>query len=69
MFLCNRTLDPIFAMSIGIAAAAVRIKREEKEKGRDVGQSFEAFKSRWALVIDGDWGEGKGSVASVRDGK
>ena len=45
-----RGIDPIFAISIGIAAAAVRINREEKEKGKSTPETIESFKRRWALM-------------------
>ena len=41
-------------MSIGISAAAVRINREEKEKGKSTAQTFESVKRRWALAMGGD---------------
>lgn len=48
----NRAIDPFFAMSIGIAAAGVRINREEKEKGHSTQQSFEALKRRWGIAME-----------------
>jgi hypothetical protein len=33
-YIISRTLDPLFALFIGLSAAAMRINREEKEKGR-----------------------------------
>lgn len=50
-----RRLDPVFAIAIGAAAAFSRISREEREKGRDMGQSLEVFKRRFGLVREG-WG-------------
>ncbi|KAK7185372.1 autophagy protein 8 [Paraphaeosphaeria sporulosa] len=47
------TLDPIFAVSIGLAAAATRINREEKDKGRSTAQTVDVFKRRVALWWDG----------------
>lgn len=49
----RRTLDPIFAVSIGLAAAATRIHREEKDKGRTAGQTVDVFKRRAALWWEG----------------
>lgn len=47
-------------MGIGIAAAAVRINREEKEKGKSTQQSWESLKRRWAIAMEkGDGAEGK----------
>jgi hypothetical protein len=48
--LSYRALDPIFAISIGLAAAATRINREEKEKGRSTQETIDVFKRRWALA-------------------
>lgn len=31
----SRTLDPIFALAIGLAAATIRIQREERKGGRN----------------------------------
>jgi hypothetical protein len=50
----NRSLDPIFAISIGLAAAFTRINREEKEKGRSTTQSMDALKRRWNLAWQSD---------------
>lgn len=48
-----RTLDPIFALSVGITAAVVRINREEKAKGKTTQDIFDALKRRTALVFPG----------------
>ncbi|KAF2861648.1 hypothetical protein K470DRAFT_214619, partial [Piedraia hortae CBS 480.64] len=45
-----RTIDPLFAMGVGAAAAALRIRREEKTKGNTTAQSWEALKRRVDLV-------------------
>jgi hypothetical protein len=58
LILCNtvlltfycRALDPLFAVSIGLAAAVTRINREEKEKGRSTQETIDVFKRRWALA-------------------
>jgi hypothetical protein len=50
----NRSLDPVFAISIGVAAAATRINREEKGKGRSTAQSMDVLKRRWNLAWQGD---------------
>lgn len=49
----NRFFDPIFALSIGFTAAAVRINREEKEKGRTTEQTLEALKRRTSRLVFG----------------
>jgi len=45
-----RTLDPIFAVSVGITAAVVRINREEKEKGKSFEESKASLRRRAALA-------------------
>jgi hypothetical protein len=40
----------LFAISIGLAAAATRINREEKEAGRSTQQTVELLKRRVGLV-------------------
>ncbi|KAF2443511.1 hypothetical protein P171DRAFT_432755 [Karstenula rhodostoma CBS 690.94] len=52
-YIISRTLDPIFAVSIGLAAAATRINREEKERGRSTGQTVHVFKRRVGLWWEG----------------
>lgn len=52
----ERALDPVFAISIGLAAAFTRINREEKEKGRTTQESIDVLKRRWTLA----WHEEKG---------
>ncbi|TVY23873.1 hypothetical protein LHYA1_G006160 [Lachnellula hyalina] len=37
----SRTLDPIFAIVIGLGAAATRINREEKESGRTTKETVD----------------------------
>lgn len=48
----NRAIDPIFAVSVGVTAAAVRINREEKEKGRTTEETIDALKRRTAMLFD-----------------
>ncbi|KAH6642623.1 hypothetical protein C7974DRAFT_385807 [Boeremia exigua] len=50
MHIISKTLDPLFAISIGLAAAVTRINREEKEKGRSTQETMDVFKKRWALA-------------------
>jgi L-cystine uptake protein TcyP (sodium:dicarboxylate symporter family) len=42
VYIISRVADPVFAVFIGISAAALRIKREEKEKGRTTQETIEA---------------------------
>ena len=60
----RRTLDPIFAVSVGITAAVVRINREEKEKGKSFEESKASLQRRAALAWKEVMGEeeGKGAV-------
>jgi hypothetical protein len=41
-YLISKAGDPIFALFIGISAAATRINREEKEMGRSTQQTLDA---------------------------
>jgi hypothetical protein len=40
--LISRNLDPLFALFIGVSAAATRINREEKEAGRSTKETLDA---------------------------
>jgi CBS domain containing-hemolysin-like protein len=42
VYIISRVADPVFAVFIGISAAVLRIKREEKEKGRTTQETIEA---------------------------
>ncbi|KAK4631826.1 hypothetical protein CLAFUW4_03323 [Fulvia fulva] len=53
-YLISRVIDPIFAVSVGIIAAVVRINREEKEKGRTTEQTIESLRRRITMVFDSD---------------
>ncbi|CAM1503980.1 Fc.00g015710.m01.CDS01 [Cosmosporella sp. VM-42] len=41
-YIISRVADPIFAVFIGLSAAATRINREEKAKGHTTNQTLEA---------------------------
>lgn len=41
----HRIFDPLFAVCVGISAAALRIRREEKEKYPDENNDYKAL---WA---------------------
>lgn len=43
-YIISRVADPIFAVVIGLGAAATRINREEKEKGRTSEETIQAAK-------------------------
>ncbi|ORY64036.1 uncharacterized protein BCR38DRAFT_485177 [Pseudomassariella vexata] len=49
-YIISRGADPVFALFIGLGAAATRINREEKEKGRTTQQTIEAAKRRVGLL-------------------
>jgi hypothetical protein len=55
----NRRLDPIFAITIGLAAAFTRINREEKEKGRSTQESLDVLRRRWRLAWENGGTESK----------
>lgn len=44
----HRFFDPIFAVCIGVSAAALRIRREEKEKYPDENNDYSAL---WAKGV------------------
>lgn len=51
-FARNRSIDPIFAVTVGLAAAAQRIRREEKfEHGHDAKQTLEVLRRRFQLLM------------------
>ncbi|KAF2207010.1 hypothetical protein CERZMDRAFT_102858 [Cercospora zeae-maydis SCOH1-5] len=62
-YLISKAIDPIFAVSVGITAAVVRINREEKEKGRTTQQTLDALKRRTQLVFGGPKKEETGRAA------
>ncbi|KAL2755155.1 hypothetical protein ACRALDRAFT_211788 [Sodiomyces alcalophilus JCM 7366] len=43
-YIVSRVADPIFAVAIGLSAAAVRINREGKDKGLTTRETVEAGK-------------------------
>jgi hypothetical protein len=43
-YIISKVADPIFAVVIGLGAAATRINREEKEKGQTTEQTLESLK-------------------------
>ncbi|KAF2688648.1 hypothetical protein K458DRAFT_428181 [Lentithecium fluviatile CBS 122367] len=58
-YIISKRLDPLFAISIGLAAAATRINREEKEKGRNAAETGDVFKKRfniWWESGENKWG-------------
>lgn len=57
----GRSLDPVFAVFIGVSAAAMRINREEKEKGRSTQDSIDSLKRRTQLVFGSSEGKKSGS--------
>ncbi|PSK45265.1 hypothetical protein B9Z65_2405 [Elsinoe australis] len=53
-YIISRNLDPLFAIFIGLSAAATRINREEKEKGRSRQDTMEVLQRR----VDVAFGKG-----------
>ncbi|KAM7214187.1 hypothetical protein V8F06_010440 [Rhypophila decipiens] len=47
-YIISRVADPMFAVFIGLSAAALRINREEKAAGRTTPQTLEALRRRLA---------------------
>ncbi|KAI9711221.1 MAG: hypothetical protein M1820_002208 [Bogoriella megaspora] len=45
-YIISKSLDPVFAIAIGLAAAGVRIRREEREEGHSMNETFDAGKRR-----------------------
>lgn len=45
-YIISRVADPIFAVVIGLGAAATRINREEKEKGKTMQETLQSLKRR-----------------------
>ncbi|KAM7190524.1 hypothetical protein V8F33_009423 [Rhypophila sp. PSN 637] len=43
-YIISRVADPMFAAFIGLSAAALRIRREEKAAGRTTPQTLEALR-------------------------
>jgi hypothetical protein len=49
-YIISRVADPVFALFIGLSAAATRINREEKDKGRSTFETINAG-LRYARLI------------------
>jgi len=43
-YIISRAADPFFALAIGLSAAAMRISREEKEKGKTTQQTLDSVR-------------------------
>ncbi|OIW27390.1 hypothetical protein CONLIGDRAFT_682446 [Coniochaeta ligniaria NRRL 30616] len=48
-YIISKVSDPIFALFIGLGAAAMRINREEKAKGKTTSDILEAGRRRLGL--------------------
>ncbi|KAK3646553.1 hypothetical protein LTR56_000457 [Elasticomyces elasticus] len=59
-YLIGRVIDPLYAVFIGAGAAAVRIRREEKEKGRNTSESVESLKQRVQMLFEKETGTASG---------
>ncbi|KIM98847.1 hypothetical protein OIDMADRAFT_19877 [Oidiodendron maius Zn] len=53
-YLISKVADPVFAIFIGLSAAATRINREEKELGRSTKDTINAGFRRLGFPRDGD---------------
>ncbi|KAH9845251.1 Pfam:DUF2665 [Teratosphaeria destructans] len=58
----NRSIDPFFAMGVGVMAAVVRINREEKEKGRSTAETIESLRRRVGMIRERVGGGGRGGA-------
>ncbi|KAL1912817.1 hypothetical protein Sste5344_001409 [Sporothrix stenoceras] len=45
-YIISKVADPIFAVFIGVSAAATRINREQKEKGKTAQDAIDLVKRR-----------------------
>ncbi|KAF1353394.1 hypothetical protein BDV97DRAFT_396230 [Delphinella strobiligena] len=50
-YIISKNLDPVFAVFIGASAAAVKINRDEKEKGKSTQDIFEALRRRIGKAV------------------
>jgi hypothetical protein len=46
----RRGLDPIFAITVGLSAAVLRINRDEKEIGKSTSQTLESLRKRLGIA-------------------
>lgn len=51
VYVISRVADPIFAVVVGLGAAATRISREEKDKGRTTSESIQVG-LRYVALLD-----------------
>jgi len=59
-YIISRVADPIFAVFIGLSAAATRINREEKEKGKSTAETIEAARRCVVQVLpDGKFADSR----------
>ncbi|TVY55244.1 hypothetical protein LCER1_G001617 [Lachnellula cervina] len=59
----SRSLDPLFALAIGLGAAATRINREEKEAGRSTKETVHNGLRRIGFSRTGAAAVGEGKKA------
>ncbi|KAI1494663.1 hypothetical protein F5X96DRAFT_665556 [Biscogniauxia mediterranea] len=50
-YIISRRADPIFAIAMGLAAAAMRINRDEKREGKTTQETIQAAKRRFVRFI------------------
>lgn len=58
-----RSIDPIFAIGVGLAAALVRIRREENERGKTLQDTMNSVRHRFDLA----WNGGTARQITVKD--
>ncbi|KAI0601810.1 hypothetical protein F4775DRAFT_589123 [Biscogniauxia sp. FL1348] len=50
-YIISRRADPLFAIAMGLAAAAMRINRDEKQEGKTTQETIQAAKRRVVQFI------------------
>ncbi|KAI5841478.1 hypothetical protein DFP73DRAFT_555890 [Morchella snyderi] len=58
-YLISKIGDPLFALFVGVGAAAVRVKREEEEAGRTPAEAWNSFVRRGGYSFG--WAGGQGN--------
>lgn len=64
--LLSRRLDPLFALFIGLSAAGLRIRREEREKG-ETGEMGDIVGKMWRRGWGWGWGQGEFALKGVEE--
>jgi len=48
--LISKRLDPVFAIAVGLGAAGVRIRRDDRALGRSAAETMDAARRRARIV-------------------